>query len=249
MSLTFSLGAADFSILCVVLFVSHVKCKAMLNVVYKEVVMVSAKRASFIYCHLKASCCFMYSILNMSGSVTGYVLGDYFLSVEMAKAYFDIMGVVKPTYGTKHADYIVSSINGSATHVTDINAKTFPDFIEQCGKERVKLHDMLFVPCKYSDFDWWRHNGIWTLDGCFLYQCVYKGEVVGYLSLNANLFTSKSVLVVMLEVINKREGHGTRIVQELKSRGLKLNGVSTIDAASFWIAQGADLQEFNRFKI
>lgn len=31
MSLTFSLGAADFSILCVVLFVSHVQCKAMLN--------------------------------------------------------------------------------------------------------------------------------------------------------------------------------------------------------------------------
>ena len=90
---------------------------------------------------------------------------------------------------------------------------------------------------------------MWKLPGCFCYQCMSELEVFGYLLLNAPLYASKFVFVAMLETVHKGIGYGSRIVESLKSRGVHMSGLSTVDAERFWIKHGAVFSDGNRFKI
>ena len=74
-------------------------------------------------------------------------------------------------------------------------------------------------------------------------------EVLGYLLLNAPLYVSKSVFIAMMETVHQRRGYGSRIIESLKSRGIRMSGLSTVDATRFWIKQGAIMRDGNRFKI
>ena len=191
----------------------------------------------------------MYSVLSVGGAITGYVVGSYYLSLDMARFYFDTLDGCKSVYGGRHGVFFVSNVTGEAVPVENVSLMNFDKFNEACNEDGAKLHDMLFVPCNYNDFDLYKTNGIWMVRGLYCYQCRYRGVVVGYIALDRPLFGSKSVMLAMIEALNRREGFGTRIVNELKSRGIKISGISTVEAMSFWKSHGAVFSDWNRFNI
>lgn len=191
----------------------------------------------------------MYSVLRTNGAVIGYIVGDYYLPVDMAHSYFTSLGVDKQIYGDRSGSFVISSITGRAFRVFSVDSRNYEDFVSQCQSDGVSLKDIIFVPCKNSDVPWSDSNGIWKLDTCYCYQCRRGVKVLGYLLLNSRLFGAKSAMVVMLETLEKGVGDGSRIVEALKSQNIRLFGISTVNAYDFWKRHEAVFSECNRFKI
>lgn len=191
----------------------------------------------------------VYSILNKSGAITGYAVGDYFLTIEEARFFIKNLGDSKQVYGERQGEFVISRSSNVLAKVSAINVISYNDFVSQCCESGAVLCDVVFVPCKYTDFDWWRHNDMWKLPGCFCYKCMSGPELLGYLLLNTRLYTSKSLFIAMIETVRHRCGYGSRIIESLKAQGIRLSGLSTVDAKSFWIKHGAIFRDGNRFRI
>lgn len=191
----------------------------------------------------------MYSVLSTGGFITGYVVGSYYMPLEMARFFFDNVDGCKSVYGGRHGVFFVSNVTGEAVQVENVSVSNFEHFAVACHDDGVKLHNVLFVPCRYQDFDLHKTNGIWTVSGLHCYQCRYYGAVVGYIAFDRNIFEHKIASVAMIEMLQKREGFGTAVINELKSRGIHLTGVSVVDATEFWESVGAVFQSNQRFKL
>lgn len=191
----------------------------------------------------------LYSILNRQGSVTGYVVGEYYLSIEQARMFFKGYVNVESMYGDRRGIVIVSRTKKTELTAKSVNAGNYFDFMAKCIQDKADMHDVLFIPCRVEDFDWDTKNEIWRLPKCHLYQCMQGVKFLGYLLTDKSIYTEKHVMVVMLEMLQKNKGHGTLVVDKLKSHSIKLSGLSTVDAMSFWNKQGAVFTDCNRFTI
>lgn len=193
----------------------------------------------------------MYTILDMKGTITGYHIGGYYLTPEKAKMFVDSWGTCnKMLYGIHGDDYIQrfeSKREDFKSIHLDIHG--YPAFCAACEREGIKLHDIVFVPCHYTDFDLWESNSIWKLRSCCLYQCMRGSETLGYLLTDKSVYSFKNVMIIMIEMVEKRRGHGGLVIEELKSRGIHLSGLATVNAVKFWKRHGAVLQDNNRFVI
>lgn len=191
----------------------------------------------------------MYSILNKRGAVTGYVVGDYYLTPEMARMFFDNYIEVKPVCGVRNGNIVHAYATGQAINAIPISASNYYNFLSHCITDKADLHNLLFIPCRYSDFDWWKTNSIWKVVRGHLYKVVTGVNELGYMLVDKELYPAKFLRIAMIEVVQKGRGHGSRIIDELKSRGKQLSGISTVDAESFWEKHGAIFDEGNRFTI
>ena len=191
----------------------------------------------------------MYSILNKNGSVTGYIVGDYYLTIEQARMFFNGYVAVTPKYGERHGSSVTSSITTETLRAKSINASNYFDFVSKCIDDKADLMDIVFVPCDPKELAWDTDNEIWRLTKCHLYQCMQGVRFLGYLLTDLPIYTNKSVMVVMLEVLPKRKGLGSLIVNKLKDSGIHLSGLSTVEAVPFWEKHGAVFSDCNRFKI
>lgn len=191
----------------------------------------------------------MYAVLNKNGAIAGYSVGDFYFTVDMARMFFDELDKATKIYGTEENGLLLSRTAGVVANMYRINSTRYVDFVHQCEQDGTKLHNLLFVPGRLKDCNVDRHNDIWKVDFCCLYKCMSGLDCLGYLQTDKELYSARSVLIVMIQAETPGLGYGTRIVTELKSRGIKLRGIATTEAARFWEKQGAVLREYNRFNI
>lgn len=191
----------------------------------------------------------IYSVINPFGVKIGYVLDEFYISLAQSKWLFPSIDSEKYIYGAITRSYSLICLNSTVKKLKTLNVDNYKEFETLCVKDDLTFNKVCFIPCTYQDFGWWRQNRIWRLSGCFCYKCLSEGVHIGYILLDAELYSAKSLTVVMLETVERHKGYGSLIVNELKSHGLRLSGIATIEAEGFWKKHGAVLQEYNKFTI
>lgn len=158
----------------------------------------------------------------------GYVVDGYYIALKYVRRLF------RSTLVT--SEYIFGvELNGELVSNNGVYPSVFSRFNFNFGD--VITYNFIFKPLDSSNY----HHSYSIRD--------VEGTEIGIITTVSDLYTSYSLSIVYLEVVNKRRGLGRAIVDQLRQYGVSLSGFAIVSARGFWEHIGAIFSNSDRFEL
>ena len=191
-------------------------------------------------------------VRDITGKEQGYLIGDYFLSSYLVPYFFKSLPKCKTITGFTNGTSF--SVDGKI--YTSILRCPNPEGLNLIYSVGGKLQDIIFWRENIKNLDTDGLSEIWRVVQGFkkhsfnYYVCYDKNKKeIGYLLSGEDLFSCSTFYINMLEVVNKGNGDGTRIVKRLLNLGKGVEGLSLINSVEFWSKCGATIEDNLSFII
>lgn len=194
-----------------------------------------------------------FRVVDEDGKILGYIIGEYFVSVEALKLVtngtISIDGdTVGKLVGKKVRIFgvLYNRIDAELTH------HNYASLLSDLRYSKVLPNDFIYIPISRKEISTENISKYWVLiktqkSKCkeYIYE-IYSTHLhtfVAYMSTSKNIYCENDITVNMFEVTNKNIGLGTKIIKNLLESDYSISGLSVYSAKNFWEKLGAEFED------
>lgn len=180
-------------------------------------------------------------VITERGSILGYLIDYLYIEKDLVK-YFTSDKNIK---GIRSFGAVCDSdikVNGKRykSILKFFNCHYYKKVLELLISNGIQLNDVLFVQACINDVsgvssDIWntakRINGT---DLKYIMCADLSGTILGYMVSDCSLYFDSVYYINMIEIIEKENGYGRRIVNQLLHNGKVIKGLSLLSSSGFW---------------
>lgn len=191
--------------------------------------------------------------VTWANKVIGYLVDDIYIKPNQLKYITPQRTLAgQRIHGRLKGNYLIYQKAEYTSIFGYLYSDTEKHVIDLMQDNNIVPNDILFFSVKPEQYDRSKMSYDWCTGSKamrFFVAVDSDGKKLAYLCSRDSLFGTPTFEISMIEVFDKRNGYGRRIIKQLLALNKCLSGLSTANAKPFWEKMGASFDESNHFLL